>query len=226
MKKLSFYEQVGIVIPGSVLVFGLVLLEPKLQVVFAKDGITVGGFGIFVFLAYASGHLVAALGNLLEFCMWGLLGGMPSNWVVDEKSPLLSDQQISLLKNALHSRLKINVPVVGMAKAEWNKVYQLLYRDVLANKASRAETFNGNYGLNRGLAAATLALSILVLILAPDKWDYSLVLVMMSAVLLYRAYRFGVHFAREIYAGFLLLSHQPPTRHGRRQKQRGSTSTP
>jgi hypothetical protein len=35
---MTFYEQVGIVIPGSVLLFGLLLYFPALQAVLAKDG--------------------------------------------------------------------------------------------------------------------------------------------------------------------------------------------
>jgi hypothetical protein len=61
MNKLSFYEQVGIVIPGSVFLFGLVFYVPALRDVLAKDGISIGGLGIFVIISYAVGHLVAAV---------------------------------------------------------------------------------------------------------------------------------------------------------------------
>jgi hypothetical protein len=53
VNKLTFYEQVGIVIPGSVFLFGLLLFFPALQTVFMKDGVTVGELGIFVLLSYA-----------------------------------------------------------------------------------------------------------------------------------------------------------------------------
>ena len=68
MNKLTFYEQVGIVIPGSVLVFGLLLFFPALQTVLTKDGVSLGDFGIFVLLSYAAGHLIAALGNVARLC--------------------------------------------------------------------------------------------------------------------------------------------------------------
>jgi hypothetical protein len=71
MQKMSFYEQIGIVIPGSVLVFGLVLYYPVMQSLTAKDGFSVGELGLFVLIAYAAGHLVAAIANALE----GLFGG-------------------------------------------------------------------------------------------------------------------------------------------------------
>jgi hypothetical protein len=57
--KMSFYEQLGIVIPGSVLMFGLTLYYPALQLITGKDGLSVGDLGLFVLIAYAAGHLVA-----------------------------------------------------------------------------------------------------------------------------------------------------------------------
>jgi len=42
MSKLTFYEQVGIVIPGSVLLVGLLFYFPGLSALMAKDGVTLG----------------------------------------------------------------------------------------------------------------------------------------------------------------------------------------
>jgi hypothetical protein len=47
MSKLTFYEQVGIVIPGSALLFGLLFYFPALKDMIAKDGISLGDFGVF-----------------------------------------------------------------------------------------------------------------------------------------------------------------------------------
>ncbi len=41
--------------PGSVLLFGLVLYYPELQILAAKDGMSID-FGLFVLIAYASGQ--------------------------------------------------------------------------------------------------------------------------------------------------------------------------
>ena len=88
MNKLTFYEQVGIVIPGSVFLFGLLLFFPVLQPVLTKDGVSVGELGIFVLLSYAAGHLIAGIGNAAESFLWGLVGGMPSDWVTRTQTPL------------------------------------------------------------------------------------------------------------------------------------------
>jgi hypothetical protein len=58
---MTFYEQVGIVTPGSVFVFGLLFFFPDFQTVLTKDGVSLGDFGIFVLLSYAAGHLIAAI---------------------------------------------------------------------------------------------------------------------------------------------------------------------
>jgi hypothetical protein len=76
MNKPTFYEQVGIIIPGSILVFGLVLYYPELKLLTTKDSMSVGDLGLFVLIAYAAGHLIAAVANPLESMFWGLLGGM------------------------------------------------------------------------------------------------------------------------------------------------------
>jgi hypothetical protein len=70
MQKMTLYEQIGIVIPGSVLVFGLVLYYPELRLLTAKDGMSVGELGLFVLIAYAAGHLIAAIANALEGLFW------------------------------------------------------------------------------------------------------------------------------------------------------------
>jgi len=111
---MTFYEQVGIVIPGSVFLFGLVLYIPALQVLTAKDGYSVGELGIFVLIAYGAGHLIAAVGNVLEKG-WGFAGGMPTDWVLSENQSLLSAQQVEQLRLKIEKRLNIPLErIVGL----------------------------------------------------------------------------------------------------------------
>jgi hypothetical protein len=207
----TFYEQIGIVIPDSVLLFGILALHPDLRALFTRDGIRIGGLGVFLLLAYATGHLVAAFGNIVEVGLWAMFGGMPSNWVTNNDSRLLTEQQISLLERIIRGRLNLEITGVrGMDKNSWNRIFQHLYRDVLAHSPGRTETFNGNYGLNRGLACAVLALAAYVMIVTPQYWHAVVALVVVASTYLYRAYRFGVHFAREVFTRFLLFPPQPP----------------
>lgn len=207
MKKLSFYEQIGIVTPGAVFLFGMMFYIPELRDVFAKDGVSVGGLGIFVIISYAAGHLLAALGNVIENLYWQLRGGMPSNWIVGISPRLLSSAQVAKVEALVTARLGLTLsPIADLTASSWFPIFRQIYSDVEKHgKTGRGDTFNGNYGLNRGLCSASLALSLAIIIQAPAQWLVSLGLVGVSVVYLYRMHRFGVHYAREIYNQFLLL---------------------
>lgn len=212
MKNISFYEQAGIVIPGSVLLFGLLVLFPDLQPFFENDGITVGGFGLFLLLSYAGGHGVAAGGNLLETVWWSTRGGMPSDWVTSERPRLLTDQQIENMRQQIDVRLGLKLDKIrGLPPKEWSPVFRQVFRDALTNNPGRVEAFNGMYGLNRGIAAALVCLAAVVLVTSPTRWIVLVALVVAAGVYIFRMDRFGVHFAREVYLGFLNIGRDRST---------------
>jgi len=211
MEKLSFYEQVGIVIPGSALLFGLLLLLPELRSLFATGDVSVGGLGLFILIAYAAGHLLAAVGNLIEWIVWKVRGGMPSDWVTHDNPKIVNSQQIVQIEDRVRRRLGLQIEAIkGMPRKQWAPIFGQIYRDVLAHNPGRVETFNGNYGLNRGLAAAALALLSVELIIHPCEWRVSLGLGAVILVYGYRMHRHGVHFAKEAYHRFLSLPAEPP----------------
>jgi hypothetical protein len=220
VKKFTFYEQVGIVIPGAVLLFGLTYQLPQLRDLLSKDGISVGGLGVFVLLAYAAGHLVAAFGNAIEAVLWWWHGGMPSDWVTKPPPNILSKEQLDNLVSRVQSRLGVDIKSFAeIDRRAWWPVARQVYGDVMKNgKPQRIDTFNGNYGLNRGLCASTLALAV-VFILAKD-WAAGFGLLAVSTVYLYRARRFGIHYARELYVQFLLL---PTYRSAQKEKRKRAT---
>jgi hypothetical protein len=211
MNKLSFYEQVGIVIPGALLLFGLAFYIPALHDLLGKDGVSIGGLGIFVIISYAAGHLLAALGNSIENLYWRCMGGMPSNWIIGQSPRLLSLSQVRKVEALVASRLGLTVPPFAELTADaWFPVFRQIYSDVERHgKRDRGDVFNGIYGLNRGLSAASFTLATVIIILSPGHWSVALGLIGVSAVYLYRMHRFGVHYAREIYNQFLLLSPEP-----------------
>jgi hypothetical protein len=135
---------------------------PALNALVAKDGVTLGQFGIFLLLSYAAGHFIAALGNVLESVLWRPFGGMPSDWVTKRQSSLLSPQQIVALETKVTSRFNLSIgKLTGMDRNAWWPISRQVYADVGKNgKVERIDTFNGNYGLNRGLSAACVALAI------------------------------------------------------------------
>ena len=206
MKTLSFYEQVAILIPGAICLFALLLIIPELKSSFAAaDGITVGGLGLFLILAYGTGHAVAAIGNLLESAFGWFFGGMPSDWVVKDGQHLIQPEQLKLLEDRITERLGFSSPALhGLPKKRWKAIFGQLYRHVLTTNPGRIETFNGNYGLNRGLSAALLAVTILVIIARPNHWiALAIGTAVLAGIYLIRMHRFGVHFAKEVLFCFL-----------------------
>lgn len=203
MKKPTFYEQVGIIIPGAVFLFGLLFYFPSLRDLLAKDGITVGQLGIYVLLSYA------ALGNVGETLLWRLASGMPTDWVTKSNTTLISAQQRDLVEKKLRSRLGIEVDgIQGLNRKVWFPISRQLYSDVAQHgKPDRIETFNGNYGLNRGLASACFVLACVAA--TQQSWWPCTLLAALTIVYGYRAYRFAVHYGRELYMQFLTIGDIP-----------------
>lgn len=211
MKTPTLYEQLGIVTPGAVFLFGLMFYVPQLHDLLAKDGVSLGGLGIFVIISYAAGHLLAAGANAIEMLHWKLQGGMPSNWVIGSEPKLLSPAQLVRLEHQIASRLQLSLsPLRDLDQTAWHPVFRQIYSDVERHgKHDRADAFNGNYGLNRGLCAAAICLAVVVLTKGLSEWPVALGLFAVAGLYLYRAHRFGVHYAREVFNQFLLLSPSP-----------------
>jgi|SRR6185437_1712325 len=209
-KNFSFYEQTGILIPGATLVFGLLFFFPEFRMLFFSDGVSIGGLGLFLLISYAGGHLAAALGNIMESCIW--LRGRPSNWIVREKNGLLSPEQMDSLEQLVRQRLRLDIAAIrGMSPNQWFPISRQIYADVMSHgKPARIDSFDGNYTLNRGLAAALLALVLISLAFSETDWRVAVGLLPIAVIYTYRMYRFGVSYANELYAQFLLLPAQPP----------------
>ncbi|MBL8809844.1 MAG: hypothetical protein JNM43_06665, partial [Planctomycetaceae bacterium] len=92
----------------------------------------------------------------------------------------------------------------------WYGITRQIYAAVsAAGRAGRVDTFNGNYGLNRGLAASLLTIAILVLFTGRSNWPYSVGLLLGAIAALYRMHRFARHYARELFVQFLQLPMPP-----------------
>ncbi|MEY4767855.1 MAG: hypothetical protein RL637_494, partial [Pseudomonadota bacterium] len=145
--------------------------------------------------------------NFIEKAYWKLNHGMPSNWVIGSSPKLLTSSQITKIETLIPSRLGIILqPLSTLTEKDWFPIFRQIYSDVENNgKSNRADIFNGNYGLNRGLCSATLTLSIVFVIQSLNYWFVSFMLLEASLIYLYRMSRFGELYAREVYNQFLLL---------------------
>jgi hypothetical protein len=206
-KQFDFYEFAGIVMPGAILIAGLAQLIPAVGSVITVKDISLGSLGLFLILAYAAGHLVQSIGNFLEFAWWWY-PGMPTDWVRSDRGHLLSPSQRSALEQQLPKKLALegSFSFSAVSAKQWFAVSRQVYAAVAAaTRSSRVDTFNGNYGLNRGLAAAFLVLGIVTLIQSRANWPYALGLAIAAALALFRMHRFGRHYARELFVQFLQL---------------------
>ena len=133
-------------------------------------------------------------------------GGLPSKRVL--AGHYLTAEQRKRLIAALMID-PINRDLATASKAEYGGIVREVYAIVSgAGKAARVDTFNGNYGLLRGLAAAFLAL-IIVAVALGEGLHVVAVLVILLLLAVQRMHRFAVHYATELYTQYLLLSNDP-----------------
>jgi hypothetical protein len=202
-RTFDFYEYAGIIVPGAVLVMAVVWLFPESRVLISKEGVTLGELGLFVILAYAMGQLVQAIGNYLEFAWWKAWGGLPSGRVLCDGEYVSASQHARIL-NALR-------PVLGEAdpsklvQHERLAVVREVYSEVAAaGRSARVDTFNGSYGLMRGLAAAFVVIFALAVVTGKNIVVLG-ALVVLFLLAVHRMHRYGRHYATELFTQFLAV---------------------
>lgn len=210
MKQFDFYEFTGILAPGVILLYAISLRFPGVTPFMSSQQLSVGDLGLFIVLAYVAGHLVQSLGNLIEWGFWKPFGGMPSNWVVAGRTPgYLNAQQVE----ALHAKveqavgLTLQKPLAAMSDDQWKPVVGSIYAAVYAaGRSGRVDVFNGNYGLLRGVGSALLVAAVLCLVgKSGSHWGAASGVLALAALAFVRMYRFGRHYARELFLQFLIL---------------------
>lgn len=215
MRKFDFYEFTSILVPGATLLIGVAFCSPSIKSAVLEQDLTVGEAALSLIVAYGLGHLVQALGNLIEWVWWRAWGGMPSDWPRSGKHALLSEQQTISLDPALTDKLQFKTDggFKSLTPHSWYSVVRQVNAFVAGEgKAQRVEVFLGNYGLNRGLAAALIAVCIVVLVTQGwPLWTVAVLLLVGAGIAMYRMHRFGVHYARELFVQFLQLPGPEPS---------------
>jgi len=206
-RSLEFYEFAGIIVPGAVVLLGLLWLFPEARVIVTNGGVGFGELGIFVIAAYAAGQLVQGIGNWIEWVWWKLRGGFPTRRVLAGK--LLSADQQKRLAKALGKDSKIAADAAQKSSSECLAIAHEVYSIVAAaGQAARVDTFNGNYGLLRGLAAAFLVLLAAAIVTAKGLLVIG-VLIALFLLAMQRMNRFGKHYALELFIQYLLVGGTP-----------------
>jgi hypothetical protein len=200
-KEFSFYEFVGILVPGVTLLF---FSEVIVELVYKKtiiDFSKVGESVVFLIIAYGIGHILQAVGNLFETLMWELLfGGRPSHWLTKKNRfglTLFDPEQEQKIKTKIFQQF-------GETK---NKDYGKDIHNWLSLKEKitekRIDVFNANYSLFRGLTVSFYLLTIIVLILLG--WKLILIPLVLGLLSNFRMFRFGKLFATEVFRTYLYL---------------------
>ncbi|MFY9983930.1 MAG: hypothetical protein WAK31_04185 [Chthoniobacterales bacterium] len=212
MSKLAVYEFTGIIAPGALTIFGFSRIYPAIGVLVADDKISFGEFGLLLILAYVVGHLVQALGNIVEPAFWFILRGIPTDWPRSDAHGLLAKQQAAALPSKVRDILKIDCPdsLKSLDRKSWFSITRQIYAATKrAGQAERVDIFNGNYGLMRGVAASLFLIAVATTIQSPATlsiWWFPFLLGLALALL--RMHRFAVHYARELFVQFLSVTNE------------------
>ncbi len=205
-KRFDAYEYVAVIAPGAVLMFGGLVLFPHLNPLPVQKGFTIGDLGIFMLLAFVAGHLVQAVGNLIEKVWWFFFGGMPTEWVVGKPERLLAQVQVDKLSAKVADDLGVDGGLPKISKQDWFPITRQIYAKVnAAGRSGRADVFNRTYGLMRGVTASFFMLAILVMVADFQEWRVALGASILGAVALARMHLFGKHYAREVFVQYLTL---------------------
>ncbi|MBN2138349.1 MAG: hypothetical protein JW720_11130 [Sedimentisphaerales bacterium] len=213
----DFYDIAGVAIPGAALLFGVSLITPRLQILFASKEFGIGNLGLFLVIAYVAGQFAQVFGNILEILWWLPWGGKPTSWILGHHKrarisrrikTIISDEQIHSLINCIPFKLNVDGPIdiLSMDKHNWYPLTRQIHSAVAAaGRAERVEKFSALYGLNRGMCVALFVLSLVVLIQDPRLWFWSVLSVAGAIAYLFRMHRFGKTYAQELFVQFLQL---------------------
>jgi hypothetical protein len=205
MDKFDLYEFIGVVAPGSVLLFGGILLFPAVQAIFGVEGIDLGGLGIFLLLSFVAGHLLQAVGNLLEILLWRTFGGMPTDWVLQPGQHLLEQTQLERLRRRCSREFEVELERVDPRR--WATLVREVYAIVKKGGATdRIDAFNRTYGFMRGVGSAFLVLALAIVVQDPQDWRWSLASAIAASLAFLRMVRVGKRYGRELFVEFIRVA--------------------
>lgn len=198
------YEYVAIVVPGAALCTGVIFAWPDLGKLIADGSISIGGLGLFVIWSYLLGHIAQGGGQLLEAVFWLPLKGVPSSWIRFPGQRLIAATQRDRVQNRL--RKQSDVPIEAISNHEWLAITREVYIEVSkANRTTRVDMFNRNYGLMRALSFSLIALTAGVLVSGAADWRIPTVLGGLALLTLWRMYRSAKYYARELFVEYASL---------------------
>ncbi len=208
MDKFELYELLALILPGAVLLYGISLLFPELILFKFNEEFSVGSFGVFVLIAYATGHIVQVLGGGIEL-IWRMVRGEPTEWIEGKKQLILGNQTKEL-ESKIVKKLGItseNFHLTNINRQEWLNIIKQMHIAVeVAGRTGRLDKFQAVYMMCRGLIASLLILAISsCFAVSLTFWYIPYILLTFAVILSYRMSRFERASVRELFIQFLQL---------------------
>ncbi|HEU5236520.1 MAG TPA: hypothetical protein VFU37_05220 [Pyrinomonadaceae bacterium] len=214
MKQFSLYDILGVLAPGAVLTIGIIALYPDAIKLIPNNDFTLGDLGVVVLISYVMGNLVAALGNLLEMPYWKITGGQHSDLARRRGAKVITAHQLAAVEARLRQAgfLKTEETISGLSIGEWQGMTRQIYAYLDSRKMTqRIDAFNAQYGMNRGIAAGFLTLTLLAAIHSGFVlWKVQLILLICTVLAAYRMQRFSRHYAAELFRQFIVPPESAP----------------
>ncbi len=166
-RSFDYYEFAGIIIPGTLAVFGIAFIFNVFNIRIESVGATT--VLIMLMMAYPAGHFLQELGYSVEDWLWKF---RYKNCEPDEifnssyrsAHNYFNDNEIEAVKNHIHKRLKIKTESLKspMSRDEWKKIKRRIEADIFKNNpGTKFDIFNGIKGFSRGLLASLSLLFVL-----------------------------------------------------------------
>jgi len=197
------FEFKSIIIPGGYVLSFLLITHPSLESFIAT--ITFGGFSLFVFLSFIVGQLINSLSYFPEKLFWYFFGGMPTDWVLGKNRQkkkwikILTETQILKLDAVIQKKLIIDLN--SLHSNDYRAVVHQLRLNIHNDKLQRLVEHNTNYCLHRSLSTASALLACYLFFIYA--WTIGIILIICSFLFLYRMYKFGIYYARELFLQFI-----------------------
>ncbi len=150
-EKLDYYDIIGTVIPGVLLVFWAAICFPSVSQVTSSSGLS-SAFGLLAGFALAifAGQLVQAIGSLIEPALYWSWGGRPSEKALEEGLGRYLPEEAGR-----RIRDKLQTKVDNQAGAQSLFLYAMQVTD--AANIGRTTRFNGLYAYHRSQVVLILA---------------------------------------------------------------------
>ena len=181
-----------------VLIAGSMAILPQNVISLLTSGVASAVFMLAI--GFGLGHLVQGVGNLVEWCFWKPWRGRPTDWL------RLDDQRC--FDRGWRGKILYCfgiVPDHEVESKEWDGYVRRIIEAVTgpADGHRRLLVFNGNYGLFRGLATVFLLLIPINLVFGSINWIQIGLLLMLTCISFFRMYRFGIYYAKTLFASFI-----------------------